>query len=137
MSQSLRDRFPVMNGAWRSLLSVMALCVTVACIQDSGQPGPPGGPSELGLSLSLSATPDMLPLDGAAHAVIEILARDQDGAAVANVTLSLQIATARGLEDFGRLSARQVVTGSDGRADATYTRRLRPPPVHVSTPVRW
>ena len=121
MSQSLRDRFPVMNGAWRSLLSVMALCVTVACIQDSGQPGPPGGPSELGLSLSLSATPDMLPLDGAAHAVIEILARDQDGAAVANVTLSLQIATARGLEDFGRLSARQVVTGSDGRADATYT----------------
>ena len=29
MSESLRDRCPVVNGAWRSLLSVMALCVTV------------------------------------------------------------------------------------------------------------
>ena len=115
----------VVDGRWRSLLSAVALCVTVACVQDSGQPGPPAGPSELGLSLSLTATPDLLPLDGVTPAMIEILARDQHGAAVPNVTLSLQIATARGFEDCGRLSARQVVTGADGRAGATYT---APPP---------
>ena len=56
-----------MCGGWRSPLSVVALCVTVACVQDAGRPGPLGGPSELGLSLSLTATPDMLPLDGTTY----------------------------------------------------------------------
>ena len=121
MTGPCREHVPVLSRRWYSLLPVLALCAMVACVQDSGEPGPLGGPSELGLSLSLTATPDMLPLDGTAQAVIEILARDQNGAAVSNVTLALQIATARGFEDFGRLSARQVVTGSDGRADATYT----------------
>ena len=125
MKDQRRDRLFVASGRWCSLLSAMALCVTVACVQDSDRPGPLGGPSELGLSLSLTAAPDLLSLDGAAHAMIEILARDQHGRAVSNVALFLQIETARGFEDFGRLSARQVVTGSDGRAGATYT---APPP---------
>ena len=116
-----RDRVRVGTGVWCSPLWVAMLCAMAACIQDSARPGPLGGPSELGLSVSLAATPDMLPLDGEAQALLAILARDQDGVAISNLTLSLQIATARGFEDFGRLSARQVVTGSDGRARATYT----------------
>ena len=106
--------------SWRVGFVAAVLCAAVSCVQDSGEPGSPGGPSELGLSLSLTATPDQLPWDGAARSVIEILARDQSGAAVPDVVLALQIVTARGFEDFGQLSARQVATGSDGRARATY-----------------
>lgn len=133
MSGERRDRLSVVDGNWCSLLSAMALCVLVACVQDSGQPGPPGGPSELGLSLSLTAMPDLLPLDGATHAMIGILARDQHGAAVSNITLLLQIETVRGFEDFGRLSARQVDTGEvvtisvtpvDGNFSNAVSRRL-------------
>lgn len=120
MNGGRRDCVPTVSRGWRVGLAVTTLCVAVACVQDSGEPGPLGGPSELGLSLSLTATPDQLPLDGAARSVIEIVARDQHGTAVADVVLALQIVTARGFEDFGRLSARQVATGSDGRARATY-----------------
>lgn len=115
--------YRVTTGALR----VMGICclslasVTAGCIQQTGEPGPPGGPSELGLSLSLTATPDMLPLDGATRSFLGILARDGNGEPVPNVTLSLQISTARGFEDYGRLSARQVTTGPNGRASATYT----------------
>ena len=76
-----------------------------------------GGPSELGLSLSLTAAPDLLSLDGAAHAMIEILARDQHGRAVSNVALFLQIETARGFEDFG------TALGAPGRHRFGRTRR--------------
>ena len=111
----------------RGVISVVGVCclalvsATAGCVQKTGEPGPPGGPSELGLSLSLTATPDTLPLDGAARSFLGILARDGNGEAVPNVTLSLQISTIRGFEDFGRLSTRQVTTGPNGRASATYT----------------
>ena len=111
----------------RGVISVVGVCclalvsATAGCVQKTGEPGPPGGPSELGLSLSLTATPDTLPLDGAARSFLGILARDGNGEAVPNVTLSLQISTTRGFEDFGRLSTRQVTTGLNGRASATYT----------------
>jgi PKD repeat protein len=88
-----------------------------------GNPEPPAitGPSELGLSIQLTATPDVLPLDGASQSLIRILARNDQGGAVPNVTIRLRILTVRGPEDYGQLSARSVVTGSDGRAAVTYT----------------
>ena len=102
-------------------VATVLLAGVSACVHDSGTPGPFGGPSELGLSLSLSASPDLLPLDGTAQAFIGIFARDPNREAVPNLVLTLQIGTTRGFEDFGRLSVRRVVTGSDGRASAIYT----------------
>ena len=84
------------------------------------------GPSELGLSLALTASPDALPLDGVSQTLIGIFARDRNARALSNLRLSLQIATSRGFEDFGRLSTRSAVTGSDGRATVTYTVPLVP-----------
>lgn len=51
------DRVRVGNGVWRSRLCVVALCAMAACIQDSAQPGPLGGPSELATAvLTVSPT---------------------------------------------------------------------------------
>lgn len=102
-------------------VGVVLLLVLAACVHDSAAPDPFSGPSELGLSLSLSASPDVLPLNGTAQAFIGIRARGPDGEALPNVALRLQLATARGFEDFGRLSTRRVVTGSTGRAVVVYT----------------
>lgn len=121
--QQEHDR-PEAFRAWRRVMAVLTaltLASVAACIQDGAEPGPFSGPSELGLSLALTASPDRLPLDGASQAVIGIHVRNENGGNVVNLRLSLQISTSRGFEDFGRLSARSVVTGADGRAAAIYT----------------
>ncbi len=84
------------------------------------------GPSELALSLSVTATPDTLPRDGASQAVVAVLARDAYSKPVPNVTLRAQLECLDGINqgqvvDWGRLSTTVFVTGSDGRATATYT----------------
>ena len=99
----------------------VALLAAGSCVQERVEPGPFSGPSELGVSLTLSASPDRLPLDGAARSDIGIQARDHRGEAIADLALSLQIVANGEFQDFGRLSTRQVVTRADGRASAIYT----------------
>ena len=109
----------------RVALFVVALAaVTLSACQKDASPDPFIGPSELALSIALSASPDVLPLDGASQSVVFILARDASGQAVANVTLRLQISFGGVLQDIGQLSARTLVTGQDGRAVVTYTAPL-------------
>ena len=93
------------------------------------------GPSELGLSLTLSASPDVLPVDGASQSLVSILARDGAGQVLANVTVRLQLRVGGVLQDYGQLSARTLVTGQDGRALATYTAPLDPSGVDTQTQV--
>ena len=90
-------------------------------MQDRAGPETFIGPSELALSLQLSAVPDVLPLDGAASSVVSVLARDERAQPVARLPLKLQIVAAGGLQDFGTLSTRSVTTDSDGRARFSYT----------------
>jgi hypothetical protein len=109
----------------RVLLSAVALAaVTLAGCQHDAELDPFVGPSELSLSLMLSASPDLLALDGASQSLLSILARDGAGQVLANVTLRLQIRFGGVLQDFGQLSARTLVTGPDGRALTTYTAPL-------------
>ena len=109
----------------RVALFVVALgAVTLLACQQDASPDPFVGPSELSLSLALSASPDVLPLDGASQSLVSILARNGTGQVLANVTLRLQTRFDGVLRDFGQLSARTLVTGQDGRALATYTAPL-------------
>ena len=106
----------------RVTLFVVALAaVTLSACQQDAALDQFVGPSELGLSLTLSASPDVLALDGASQSLVTIFARDGAGQAVANLTVRLQIRFAGTIQDFGQLSARTLVTGQDGRALATYT----------------
>lgn len=111
----------VVDASWLVVVSGLLVSVMSGCVHDEPDPGLLAGPSELSLSLTLTASPDTLPLDGAARSLIGILARDATGNAVSNLTLSLQLATSRGFEDFGQLSTRSPTTGPDGRAAVTYT----------------
>ena len=107
-----------------ALFAVALAAVTLPACQQDATPDRFVGPSELGLSLTLSASPDVLALDGASQSRVTILARDGSGDMKPNVTLRLQIRFNGVLQDYGRLSTKTLVTGQDGRAVATYTAPL-------------
>jgi PKD repeat protein len=75
------------------------------------------GPSELALSIVVTASPDVVAEDGASQSLITILARDHNAQPVANVQL-------RVLADMGQLSAGTISTASNGRASVTFTAPL-------------
>jgi len=79
------------------------------------------GPSSLGLSLTMTANPDTLSFDGASQSQITVEARDANGQPKANVPIRAEILANNTFVDFGSLSARSIVTGSNGRATVTYT----------------
>lgn len=88
------------------------------------------GPSELGLSLTTTADPDLLVRDGAARAVVTVWARDDAAQPKPNVDLRADIlcldlsdpaAPVRRQLDYGSLSTRTLKTGSDGKATTVYT----------------
>lgn len=112
--------------AWLPLVAA----VTVAGCTNKTEAPPPTGPSELGLSVIVTASPDILDLDGLSQSQITITTRGPDGSPVRDVpfTLDIMSETALGLEitDVGRLSNKQPVTGSDGRAVVTYTAPAAP-----------
>lgn len=105
----------------RNAALVVLLALAAACVQDRAFPPPFIGPSELALSLQLSALPDVLPLDGAARSVVSVVARDERAQPVPDLPLAVQIVTSDGFEDFGTLSVRSVTTDPHGRASFTYT----------------
>ena len=72
------------------------------------------GPSGYGLSLSMSASPDILRRDGVSRSTITVTARDPQGEPLNGQRFLLQSSIGTG--PGGNLSAEEVVTGSDGRA---------------------
>jgi PKD repeat protein len=87
-----------------------------------------GGPSELGLSISVTATPDAITRDGGSQSTILVAARSADGGPIAYLPLRVDMAIRGVQQDLGTLSARNLHTGVDGRATATYTAPPPPPP---------
>lgn len=85
------------------------------------------GPSETGLSVRTTIVPDILDQDGRSQSQVEIVARGPDGRPARAVAMRVELVTPSGeLADYGRLSARTVVTGDDGIARLVYT---APPPL--------
>src|SRR5688572_5936866 len=69
-----------MGRTWVKVVGMATLAVIAAgCTLNDASAPPLQGPSELGLSLSLSAIPDMLAHDGASQAQIIVQARDANG----------------------------------------------------------
>ena len=88
-----------------ALFAVALAAVTLPACQQDATPGPfPGAPSELGLSLTLTAEPDVLKLDGESLSTVTIWARDASGRSKADVPLRLQIRFEGTLQDYGQLS---------------------------------
>jgi PKD repeat protein len=85
------------------------------------------GPSEFALSLTVQATPDSINQDGGSQSSIKITARGPNGQPIPGLVLRLDMAVNGTVADFGTLSARTVVTGSDGTATAVFTAPPRNP----------
>ena len=97
---------------------ILAVAVTLGasgCSLDRGSADPTlVGPSEFGLSITLTATPDQLPADGTSQSVIVLTARDDRSQPVTGQRLSVSASV-------GTLSESEVVTASDGRASFAFT----------------
>lgn len=104
----------------------LALLGTVACTVKKQETPDLAGPSEFGLSVSVAVSPDVLTQDGASQSTVTVSAHDANGAPARNVSLRAAINVGGVNADFGSLSARNMLTGADGRATAVYTAPMAP-----------
>jgi chitodextrinase len=101
---------------------IVAIAALLSACTTKKQDAPDfAGPSEFGTSVVISITPDVLPQDGASQSVVTVTARGSNGQPIANLPLRAEIRVNGTPMDFGTLSARSIVTGSDGRATFVYT----------------
>src|SRR5438128_2010309 len=113
------------TGLLSTLVATLALCA--ACTVHKTEVPLPTGPSEFAHALRITATPDAISQDGASQSSITLTALGPNGEPVSGVAIRVDIMVGGVLQDFGRLSARTVVTGSDGRATVVYTAPPAPP----------
>jgi PKD repeat protein len=104
-------------------LAVMlaAAAASVACTVHKTEAPDLAGPSTFALSLQMSATPDSITQDGGSQSSIKVSAIGPNGQPLSGLTLRLNMEVNGVLADFGTLSARTIVTGSDGSASTVYT----------------
>ena len=117
----MRNRFST-----HALAAAAALTLVCGCTMKDQKAPPLTGPSELGTSLAIAISPDVLTQDGASQALVTVTARDASGQPIRNLSLNVEIFFGTQRTDFGSLSARNIVTGSDGRATTVYTAPLAP-----------
>lgn len=110
------------------LITVVAAVGLAACTLDKQTAPPLAGPSELGMSIAVTATPDIITQDGQSHATIEAVARDAAGQPVSGVTLRVETLVNGTTVDLGTLASKIISTGGDGRAVTTYQSPSAPPP---------
>jgi PKD repeat protein len=103
------------------VLAALALSGVAGCTLDSPDPPMVTGPSTYFLSLTVTASPDVLPEDGSSQSVIRIIARDENGQPVRNLQLRVDTVDGGRIVDFGVLSARNVTTNSAGEATVVFT----------------
>jgi PKD repeat protein len=107
---------------------MLATAMTMAgcAVEQQTAPGL-SGPSELGLSLAITASPDVIFQDGWSQSVIEVTARDSMSEPARNVTLAVQTTVGGEAIDFGQLSTKTISTNSEGRATVVYRSPAAPP----------
>jgi PKD repeat protein len=105
---------------FRSSLIVAAALLIAGCTTKKTEAPDLSGPSELATSITLTASPDVLSQDGQSTSAITIQARDSSGQPLKGLALRADIEVNSVVTDFGQLSAKNVATGSDGRASVVY-----------------
>ncbi|MEW5981609.1 MAG: PKD domain-containing protein [Acidobacteriota bacterium] len=127
-----------MSRTLRTIVALTGVAVLLASCTAKKQEAPPlSGPSELATSITVTASPDTLRQDGASQSQIGVLARDSSGQPVGNLAIRLDVAVGGVVTDFGQISAKNVTTGSDGRANVVYTAPNAPvDPVDAGTVVQ-
>jgi PKD repeat protein len=121
-----------MTKRFATLAACLALFTGAACTVHQADSAPPlTGPSGLAQSVTITATPDNITRDGQSRSTIVVRVIDATGQPAAGVSLRMDMLVGGSLVDFGTLSLRTIVTGSDGRATTVYT---APPALPTSSP---
>jgi PKD repeat protein len=113
----------------KRLIALAAVLLFAGCSLDKQAAPPLVGPSELGLSVDVSATPDILTQDGQSQSTIQIFARDASSVPVSGLSLRADVYANGQQTDFGTISSKTVSTGSDGKATMIYRAPKAPSPV--------
>ena len=104
----------------RITLTFVVAGLASGCALTPTSPPPLTGPSELGLSLSVKASPDVLAQDGVSRAQVTVRALDAASRPVRGLAVSVDVEGDDVAVDSGRLSPRSVTTSHSGEAAVTY-----------------
>src|SRR5439155_13567277 len=105
----------------RRAAAALAIVATAGCTIHSTDAPPLTGPSELALTLRVTATPDSIAQDGGSQSSVKVTAIGPDGKPVSGLPIRLDMVVGGVPQDFGALSARTLVTGNDGTATTVFT----------------
>jgi len=86
------------------------------------------GPSELALSLAVTAVPDLITQDGSSQSMIRVVAKDANGQPIRGLSMRLAMFVDGANVDYGALSSKSLSTDNGGQASAIYTAPVPPPP---------
>jgi PKD repeat protein len=99
---------------------VAAVALAGCTVHQTEAPGL-SGPSDLALSIRVTALPDSISQDGGSQSSIQVTAIGPDGKPKAAVALRMDMFVGGVGQDYGTLSARTIVTNSSGVANVVYT----------------
>lgn len=101
--------------------AAVALMAVPGCTLENPEAPMLTGPSTYFLSVAITASPDILPEDGASQSVIRVVARDANGQPVANLPVRIDTVSGGQIVEFGVLSSRNVTTNASGEAVVVFT----------------
>ena len=82
-------RVSIRKAGWRSVLALVGTLALLAagCGLDEVEPPPVQSPSETGISIQLSAVPDVVNADGVSESVVQLVLREPDGSPLAGLAV--------------------------------------------------
>ena len=120
-NHSIRGISPATRRAGWALAVGLALGL-VGCGLDKVEIPGLNGPSELGLSLKLTVSPDILTADGFSTASVQVEVRGPDGGLLGGRDIYFTLADESGsFADLGKLSSNRAATNGAGIAQVIYT----------------
>ena len=109
-----------MKGLLSSAILMAAVAFAGCTVHQTEAPGL-SGPSDLALSIRVTALPDSISQDGGSQSSIQVTAIGPDGKPKASVPVRMDMFVGGVGQDYGTLSARTIVTNSSGVANVVYT----------------
>jgi hypothetical protein len=110
---------------------LVTAALAAGCTMSNTEAPPLAGPSEMSLSLAITANPDVLSLDGSSQTLVTVEARDTNAQPAANVPLRVEILADGQSVDFGGMSLHASEPGWQvGIASA---RKPKPPTTAASS----
>jgi PKD repeat protein len=116
-----------MRTGFRRTALLLTIAVSAGCVVHDTEIPPLTGPSELAMSVTLAAMPDIIVRNGVDTSRVVVTVRDPNGSPVAGAQFRVDTVVGQFYEDFGSLAARFITTGSDGKATVVYTAPPAPP----------